>query len=228
MTFRNILLDGGGVILDESGHEAAIGRLLIDLISERLPDYSEGDLKTDIEEAVHRYCPKVYSYILWKRIPDERIYLQYRDRFLTEWRRPPLRLTPGIESQLAVLAEEYSLLLAGQYGKEIVDLLEEHGLLRYFSGKLTQDDYAITKPDPRYFEQILSRHRMTPDESIMVGDRIDNDVIPAKMIGMKTIRVRLGMHAVQEPRLPDERPDLEICSVRELAAAVRKIHNSAS
>ncbi|MCM2271269.1 MAG: hypothetical protein NDJ18_01755, partial [candidate division Zixibacteria bacterium] len=95
MTLRNILLDGGGVILDESGHEAAIGRLIIGLVGERLPDYTEDDLRTDIEEAVHRYCPKVYSFILWKRIPDERIYMQYRDRFLMEWRRPPLRLMSG-------------------------------------------------------------------------------------------------------------------------------------
>ena len=62
----------------------------------------------------------------------------------------------------------------------------------------------------------------------MVGDRIDNDVIPAKMIGMKTIRVRLGMHAQQEPRTPDERPDVEILSIQELAAAVRKIESSSS
>lgn len=228
MTLRNILLDGGGVILDETRHEAAIGQLLIDLIGEQLPEYAERELQSDIDEAVHRFCPKVYSYILWKRMADERICLQYRDRFLLEWRRPPLQLMPGIETQLAELAGEFRLLLAGQYGKEIVDVLEDHGLLKYFAGKLTQDDYAITKPDPRYFEQILSRHRMTPDESVMVGDRIDNDVIPAKMIGMKTIRVRLGMHARQEPRLPDERPDVEIHSVRELAAAVRKIQKSAS
>jgi FMN phosphatase YigB (HAD superfamily) len=220
MTIRNILLDGGGVILDETEHEESIAQLLMTLIRKHLPDYTRASLQADIDEAVVRFCPKVYSYILWKRIPDPEIYLAYRDRFLKKWRTPPLRLLPGIETQLPLLASEYRLALAGQYGREILEALEDHRLLQYFSDLATQDDFEITKPDPRYFERILARHGMRAVESVMVGDRIDNDVIPAKMIGMLTIRVRIGMHAKQEPRIPEEKPDIEISDVTQLATAV--------
>jgi ribonucleotide monophosphatase NagD (HAD superfamily) len=44
----------------------------------------------------------------------------------------------------------------------------------------------------------------------MIGDRIDKDIIPAKAIGMKTIRIRTGIHKNQEPRIPEEIPDITI------------------
>jgi ribonucleotide monophosphatase NagD (HAD superfamily) len=50
----------------------------------------------------------------------------------------------------------------------------------------------------------------------MVGDRIDKDIIPAKMIGMKTIRIKSGIHKNQEPRTPDEMPDLSINELNEI------------
>jgi ribonucleotide monophosphatase NagD (HAD superfamily) len=31
----------------------------------------------------------------------------------------------------------------------------------------------------------------------MIGDRIDKDVIPAKLTGMKTVRVKVGLHKTQ-------------------------------
>ncbi|MEI8405697.1 MAG: HAD family hydrolase, partial [Actinomycetes bacterium] len=73
--------------------------------------------------------------------------------------------------------------------RRLLDLLEQHDLVTYLSSNLTQDDFAITKPDPRYYEQILARSGRAAERSVMVGDRIDDDVIPAKAVGMRTIRV---------------------------------------
>nr|MBN2277492.1 HAD hydrolase-like protein [candidate division Zixibacteria bacterium] len=44
----------------------------------------------------------------------------------------------------------------------------------------------------------------------MIGDRADNDIIPAKTIGMKTVLVLIGAHRCQQLRLPGERPDYTI------------------
>ena len=54
------------------------------------------------------------------------------------------------------------------------------------------------------------------EESIMVGDRIDKDIIPAKLIGMKTIRIRTGIHKNQEPRTPDEIAEITVNKLREI------------
>jgi ribonucleotide monophosphatase NagD (HAD superfamily) len=50
----------------------------------------------------------------------------------------------------------------------------------------------------------------------MVGDRIDKDIIPAKMVGMKTIRVKTGIHKNQKPRIPEEIPDLTVNEIEEI------------
>jgi FMN phosphatase YigB (HAD superfamily) len=48
---------------------------------------------------------------------------------------------------------------------------------------------GFSKPDP-YFYQTLSARifamGLDPSECLMVGDRLDNDILPARLIGMKT------------------------------------------
>ena len=62
-----------------------------------------------------------------------------------------------------------------------------------------------------------------PRQCIMVGDRIDKDVIPAKQVGMRTILIRTGLHKNQQPRIPFEVPDAELDSVLGLAEAILKV-----
>lgn len=87
-------------------------------------------------------------------------------------------LMPGIDQVLPDLARDFDLVFAGQYGQNLLDLLKEHSLLGLFLNSLNRDDFSITKPDSRYLEQILARAGRTAAHSIMVGDRVDKDVIP--------------------------------------------------
>ena len=107
-------------------------------------------------------------------------------------------LMDGINNFLTYYSKYYRIGLLGQYGTKFRNYLEEEKLLQYFTFSEIQDDYKITKPDPRYFEAILRKCNCVANESIMVGDRIDKDIIPAKMVGMKTIRVKTGIHKNQE------------------------------
>jgi beta-phosphoglucomutase-like phosphatase (HAD superfamily) len=59
-----------------------------------------------------------------------------------------------------------------------------------------------------------------PAECIMVGDRIDNDIAPAKALGMATILFRSGRHRRQRPRSAAEEPDAVVTDVMELEAVV--------
>jgi FMN phosphatase YigB (HAD superfamily) len=47
-------------------------------------------------------------------------------------------------------------------------------------------EHGVAKPDPRVFETLshrLANHGITPSETLMVGDRIDNDILPATAAG---------------------------------------------
>ena len=54
----------------------------------------------------------------------------------------------------------------------------------------------------------------------MVGDRIDNDIAPAKALGIAAVQFRSGRHRRQRPRSPAEEPDAIVTDVRELEAAI--------
>ena len=51
----------------------------------------------------------------------------------------------------------------------------------------------------------------------MIGDRLDNDILPAKKLGIKTIWVRQGVVAVyQNVPSPEYAPDLRVDNVLDL------------
>jgi len=221
-----ILLDAGGVILDESEAERVWGGATIRLLGAVVPGYDRAAYETDVAEAVAAFSPSVRDYVLWKHTrPDRTQYGKLCSAHVDEIRRrrPPLKLMAGIGDELRALSADFRLVIAGQYGRELLDLLDRHALLDCFASRLTQDDFEITKPDPRYLEAIARAVGVEPNECIMVGDRIDKDVVPAKQLGMKTIRIRVGLHKHQEARTPDELPDAELDGVRGLAAAVSAV-----
>lgn len=221
-----ILLDAGGVILDETEFEQARAKAAVETLSPIVPGYDLDSYWADVDDAVRCHTPHVYQYVLWKHCAgDLEAFELIRAEYNVLWKQhePGLRLMAGMDRVLRDLATDFDLVIAAQYGKNLLDLLEKHDLIGLFLNTLTQDDFSITKPDPRYYEQILARSGRTAGQSIMVGDRIDKDVIPAKMLGMKTIRVRTGIHIRQEPRTPGEFPDADIRNVLEIPEAARRI-----
>jgi putative hydrolase of the HAD superfamily len=226
MTIETVLLDAGGVILDETAQEAAMAREVAAFLSRHDPKYTVARYAADAAEAVRCYAPNVYQVPFWKVFaPDvDRCEAAWRE-FLPVWRerRPPHRLMDGIGPELRRLAGRFRLGLAGQYGAVVLDVLEEGGLIDLLSWRHTQDDFDVTKPDPRFYERIAAAFGVDPTTCVMVGDRIDKDVIPARALGMATVRIRHGLHRDQEPRQASEVPDVELPSVVGLAEAIERL-----
>jgi HAD superfamily hydrolase (TIGR01549 family) len=68
----------------------------------------------------------------------------------------------------------------------------------------TSAGWGVSKPDPAFFERVIAAAGEPPESIAYVGDRMDNDVLPARAAGMVAILLRRGpwgwMHA--------ERPDV--------------------
>ena len=56
----------------------------------------------------------------------------------------------------------------------------------------SSDSLGVKKPDPRFFERIVELAGCDPGEVAYVGDRVDNDVLPAAAAGLVAIHVRRG------------------------------------
>jgi len=220
MIIKNLFLDVGGVILDETEFEEISSKIITNIIKKYNINYSIENYWNDVDKAVYRFVPKVYDFILYKNINNLTDFNNSKAQYKDELKQSNIefKLMDGINEFLKIFSTQYKIGILGQYGKDFRQFLEETNLLQYFTFTETQENYKTTKPDPRYFEAILKKCKCKSEESIMVGDRIDKDIIPAKMIGMKTIRVKAGIHKNQEPRIPDEIPDLTVNKVNEIKA----------
>lgn len=49
----------------------------------------------------------------------------------------------------------------------------------------TSSRWGVEKPSPRFFAQIADTAALPPHQIVYVGDRLDNDVLPAKACGMR-------------------------------------------
>ena len=54
------------------------------------------------------------------------------------------------------------------------------------------------KPSISFYEKLLEETGFHPDEIIMVGDSIKRDLIPAKLLGLKTAIAKYGQTEAEE------------------------------
>jgi len=65
-------------------------------------------------------------------------------------------------------------------------------LYHFFDAVITYDDSGERKPSEKPFQMVLNALGLQPDESIMVGDWPERDVVGARQIGMRTAFARYG------------------------------------
>lgn len=56
----------------------------------------------------------------------------------------------------------------------------------------TSASIGVAKPDPRFFERVADLACVAAGEIVYVGDRLDNDVLPAQSIGMTAVFIKRG------------------------------------
>jgi FMN phosphatase YigB (HAD superfamily) len=82
--------------------------------------------------------------------------------------------------------------------------------------------WGVEKPDPAFFKRIITLTQLEPDEIAYVGDRLDNDVLPAKAIGMKAVFLERGPWGVIHAKRPEVRQaDLHLHSLENLLEVIR-------
>lgn len=92
------------------------------------------------------------------------------------------------------------------------------GLLKYFDIVLASAEEGISKPNPEIFHRALTAANCLPDSAVMIGDRLDNDIVPAKRIGMKTVWIKQGLGGLASVVHENEQASYEIRNLSELLA----------
>jgi len=142
------------------------------------------------------------------------------------WAYPPEALHADVRPCLDVLAGRYRLGILANQPSAVKDALHRDGLDRAFQVWGVSDDVGFSKPDPRLFAHVLEAAEVAPGESVMVGDRLDYDVRPAKSCGMHAIWMLRG-EAPDDPT-PEQlaEADAAVHDLTELPAALEGLETA--
>ena len=120
---------------------------------------------------------------------------------------------------------DYHVGLAGNQPAESERLLREMGLpVDYIA---TSAGWGVEKPSPAFFARLIQEAGYAPAEIAYVGDRLDNDIIPAKDAGMLAIFLRRGpwgyIHAQREEV---SQADIRLESLLDLPQALKRFNHT--
>jgi HAD superfamily hydrolase (TIGR01509 family) len=189
---RWIFFDVGNVLLDEDPltyrnfclHVEAVRRVrpdrnFYDLLAEREARAAAGD-RWPLASVVAEYLGAAERAAVW-----EASARAIRAEFAA--------LSPPVQGALAAierLGRQYRLGLIANQGAECRAHLAALGWLERFELVAFSEELGHFKPDAGLFRDALAQAGVAPGESLMIGDRLDNDIAPAAALGMATAWVR--------------------------------------
>ena len=226
MLTRAVLFDVGGPINTEIAHERRVDAAIRSALADHGIAVTDEEYAAACARAVEQFAPDAHTAIIWRLTRGDTatsasVYAAFRDA-MHAW--PAFELRDGIGDAIAWLrGRGLRLGLAANQPQETLGVLDAHGIGRYFHHREVSGTHGYRKPDVRLFLRCCEDLGVAPEECIMVGDRIDNDIAPAAMLGMRTVLFRTGRHAAQQPRSVDEVPDAEVHDVAGLRGALHSM-----
>lgn len=79
------------------------------------------------------------------------------------------------------------------------------------------------KPTPAFFEAALARVRSAPEQTVMIGDDIESDVLAAQRVGITGVLVKTGKYLPETHQAASGRPDHVLESVADLPALLDSV-----
>ncbi len=77
-------------------------------------------------------------------------------------------------------------------------------------------EVVVGKPSPLILEVALATLGVPAGDAVIVGDRLETDIVMGKRLGVATVLVLSGVTRADDPRIGEVAPDAVIRSVREL------------
>jgi len=197
-----IFFDVGSTLVDETEcynhriREAIAGTdITFEQFQEKRLEFAKQNLKSDLEALKFFGLSKS----VWHR-EDEIPYPEAKEI---------LSYLKGLGYRLGIIANQ-SLGTAEQ--------LAQWKLIQYIDVVAASAEFGVAKPDPAIFERAFNLAGCKPEEAVMIGDRLDNDIVPAKKLGMRAVWIKQGFSAYQTPKLIEKeyRPDAVIENLLEL------------
>lgn len=156
------------------------------------------------------------------------------------------QILPGALDAVERLGGRFRLGVIANQLREVIDALHDLGFGKHMEIFAVSEVVGFRKPDPELYRHAVGQAGCRPEEALMIGDRVDNDIAPARAIGMRTILYQLSHESKgytprgeQErlyfesqlresicriaPRDAGEQPDLHAGNLSDLIAAIDRL-----
>lgn len=135
----------------------------------------------------------------------------------TPWHSEDEFLYDDATPALLKLCGRYHMGILANQAPGLSERLSAWGVRDFFDVVISSAEEGIDKSDPEIFRRALHRAGCTAEQAVMAGDRLDNDIAPAKALGMKTIWVRQGFSRFTHPICAQSTPDYTARNLTEVA-----------
>jgi len=223
VSIRAVLFDVGGPLDSEEQSERLIDANIRAALAAEGIIVSDDRYAAACKAVVDSFAPDAYRALLWGFSSHDRAAAERLAAVDVSAGRF-FELRPGIAELLERVKTRGLLLgLAANQPAKAIDELDRQGIGHFFDHREVSGHHGFRKPDVRLFLHACRDLDVVPEETVMVGDRIDNDIAPAKALGMAAILFRTGRHAAQQPRSLAEVPDAVVATVAQLEAAIDRV-----
>ena len=90
---------------------------------------------------------------------------------------------------LEKLHAQYPMVLVTNFYGNMHTVLAEFGLNHLFKEVVESAVVGVCKPDPQIFRLGVKALGLEPSETVMIGDSLEKDILPAQSIGCHTIQI---------------------------------------
>lgn len=167
-------------------------------------------IQLEVSQFVQVYEPINFNY--WKLFREERITKQQlrRGRFLDAFGRFGIQfdlttidllaesyiqelpvdnhLFEGAEPLLERLSASYTLhIITNGFHQVQHEKLHNSGIAHLFKTVTTSEEAGVKKPHPDIFWLAMDKAKCKPEDSLMIGDTFEADILGAEQVGMQTI-----------------------------------------
>jgi HAD superfamily hydrolase (TIGR01549 family) len=219
---RWLFFDMGNTLISEEASTACRIQRLAEAFDRHGASRSIEAIESAYKEASERFAPRLAPRAIEKLTDD----LELRKLIQTEAPYPREMEVPfdGAIETLRLLSSHYKIGVIANQSPGSEERLTRWGLIPFISVCVASAEVGLEKPDPAIFDLALRHAGCSASEAVMIGDRLDNDIRPARLLGWKTVRVLQGPGRFQSPRDSWDEPDLTMANVTLIPAVLIGCH----
>jgi FMN phosphatase YigB (HAD superfamily) len=229
-----ILFDIGGTLWDDFASVKASWDDMRAELARAGITMNDEELEQRINAGIAAYAPSLIRSVIWGAVQGDRalydrvlIYVIFSiKRRLAEDFFSYNTLFPGVAEMLASLYGRYKLAVASNNFIDARVWLRNFGLEKYFSFVGLSEEVWLFKPDTRFYQLVLDSIGAAPESTVMVGDRLDNDIFPCNRMRMTTVRILSEPFSRQQPRYHGDLPRFTLDRVADLPRVLAELEGS--